>query len=125
MSNKASDWAWTIDSLPFASKYLLIYLAKRLNDRTGYAWPSVSRISIDTGMSKSAIRNNLNKLIGAGLVVTQQQFYLSTMQSGSCRYYLPEIAPPPTDTSRAVPVPGGWDVDGTWDPEAEDYPFAE
>jgi hypothetical protein len=47
------------------------------------------------------------------------------MQSGSCRYYLPEIAPPPRDTSRPVPVPGGWDVHGKWGTELEDYPFEE
>ena len=120
MSNSATDWAWSVEGLPFASKYLLIYLAKRLNDQTGYAWPSVSRISIDTGMSKSAIRNNLNVLIGAGLVVTQKQYYLSTMQPASCRYYLPMISPPPTNTARAIAVPGGWDVRGNWDPEMEE-----
>lgn len=120
MSNKAQDWAWAVDGLQFPSKYLLVYLAKRLNDETGYAWPSVGRISMDTGMSKSAIRNHLNRLIDAGLVITQQQYYLSSMQSASCRYYLPEIAAPPRDTSKAVAVPGGWNVKGKWDLDADE-----
>lgn len=66
--NKVVDWLeviWTAE-LPSNSKYVAAYLRTYMNAKRDLCWPSVGRISRETGLSEQTVRTHLKSLEGAG-----------------------------------------------------------
>lgn len=53
--------------LPPLRKLVLLYLASRANE-AGNCHPSYDRIALETGMSRRAVINSINDLVGAGII---------------------------------------------------------
>lgn len=118
MSLSAYKWAKTVPGLSGTSKSILIYLADRFNDAKGYAWPSLQRMTIDTGWSKRTIQRALASLQAEGLVVVCHQFYEYDGSYGPNRYYLPSQGECPAGGTRFT-IRGSFDVDGNWDEDLD------
>ena len=68
MSKSVVDWLeliWKID-LPSNSKYVASYLRTYMNMKRDLCWPSVGRISKETGLSEQTVRAHIKKLEAAG-----------------------------------------------------------
>ena len=68
MSKSVVDWLeliWKID-LPSNSKYVASYLRTYMNMKRDLCWPSVGRISKETGLSEQTVRSHIKKLEAAG-----------------------------------------------------------
>lgn len=68
--NLVIDWQETIlkTDLPHQAKYLALYLRTYMNAKQDVAWPSLSRIVGETGLSKSTVARYLNVLEAEGWI---------------------------------------------------------
>ncbi len=99
MSPKAQEWALPKRGIKGSPKAVLMYLANRYNEKEGYAWPSISRISRDTCFSVSTVNRALRSLEQAGLIAIRKQQLSVDGSEFSNRYYL-------VGHSRKVPPEG-------------------
>ncbi len=60
MSAAARDWAWS-RAVPPAHKLVLLALAEHA-DPVGQCWPSIARLTADTGLARSTVVTALNAL---------------------------------------------------------------
>jgi pyocin large subunit-like protein len=67
MSIDAIRWAWTIQGLRPAQKLILLSLADRA-DEQHMCWPSLRRISHDTGLDERTITTSLQRMCEAGII---------------------------------------------------------
>jgi hypothetical protein len=113
MSLKAMNWCRELKGLSGVDKAVLMYICDRYNENFGYAWPSISRISRDTGWSTATIDRSLRRLERRNYIATYHQFYTFDGATASNRYYLPIMG--------SLPIPGtiffldgDFDHDGSW-----------
>ena len=66
MSFQAMAWALK-QPAKTNEKFLLIVIANYADER-GHAWPSVERLSVDTGMARATIQRALRKLEKSGFI---------------------------------------------------------
>ncbi len=71
MSNDAINWAWR-QTLPYTSKYVLVYLANRANT-DGRCWPTLATMGLETGLSRPALVHHIAALEDAGLVAHERR----------------------------------------------------
>ena len=86
MSFTVSRWAWQQQAEKSTSKLLLLALADRADDN-GYSFPSVPRLSFDTGLNPKTITTALTHLEQLGLLLVhrirgQQNSYQLLIASG-------------------------------------------
>lgn len=115
MSINAMNWCRELTGLKGVDKSVLMYLSDRYNENYGYAWPSLSRISKDTGWAISTVSASLRRLERRDFIRTYKQFYSYDGGWASNRYYLPIFGEcPPRGT--VFRVGGDFDFNGEWDP---------
>lgn len=66
MSFQAIAWAFK-QPAKTAEKFLLIAVSNYA-DEQGHAWPSVERLSLDTGMSRATVKRGLKRLEDGGYI---------------------------------------------------------
>ena len=116
MSVDAIKWAWKQSTgLKSTEKYLLIYLSDRYNEEQGFAWPSISRMSKDTGISKSSIKRALNRLEALGYIRRQRRYKPEDGSQFTSAIHLPHKKPLPVGPLKAIPAFGWFDANGRWD----------
>jgi hypothetical protein len=118
LSIEAMNWCRELKGLKPVDKSILGYICDRYNANHGYAWPSLARISRDTGWAVSTVTKALRRLEERELLATYKQFYPSSGSWASNRYYLPIFGALPTP-GKQFAVRGGFDQQGTWDPDFE------
>lgn len=118
MAIEALNWCRELSGLRGVEKSILNYLCDRFNVSYGYAWPSVGRIALDTGWSKTTILSATRKLEKKGLIQIHSQFYARDGSRASNRYYLPALASPPPK-GQVFAVGGSFDQSGIWDPDLD------
>lgn len=69
-------------SLPPNAKYLCFYLSTFMNAEQNVAWPSMTRISHETGLSKITVRKWVEYLENAGWLVTRKNSHFVTTAGG-------------------------------------------
>lgn len=113
MSLEAYKWATSLNGLSRLEKTILKEIGTRYNDKVRMAWPSVKRMSRDTGYSESSIYEALNSLEGSGYIQRVPAYDSWSGARSSNRYCLPLF------DSRSVPPRAGYlrlehyfDVDG-------------
>ena len=67
MSIDAIRWAWTVQGLRPAQKLILLSLADRADERH-MCWPSLPRLSLDTGLDERTITLSMRKMCDAGII---------------------------------------------------------
>lgn len=67
MSIKAISWAWD-QQLKAVPKLILLALADHANDEDYTCWPSITHIAKKTGLGRSTVIDNINKLADTGYV---------------------------------------------------------
>ena len=72
--NKLIDWleAIWIAELPSNSKYVASYLRTYMNAKRDLCWPSIGRISKETGLSEQTVRKHLKSLEDAGWLAIER-----------------------------------------------------
>jgi hypothetical protein len=118
LSIEAMNWCRELKDLKPVDKSILFYICDRYNLKHGYAWPSISRISRDTGWVGSTVTKALRRLEKKELIATYKQFYPSNDSWASNRYYLPVFGDLPTPGKKFA-VRGGFDFEGAWDTDLE------
>ena len=73
MSFQAMTWAVKA-KLPTHEKFLLLMMANYA-DANGKCWPSVSTLSLDTGLSRSAIHRAIKTLVNIGLLKVEARTF--------------------------------------------------
>ena len=120
MSVDAVKWAWRQSTgLRSTEKYLLIYLADRYNEQQGFAWPSISRMSKDTKISKSSIKRALKRLEELGYIRRQRRFKPEDGSQFTSAIHLPHNSSLPTGPLKPIPAFGWFDASGKWDVDHE------
>ena len=66
MSLNATLWAWS-QNLTAPQKLILLSLADRAGENHE-AWPSISRLELDTGLNRKTIMGHLQNLQDMGLI---------------------------------------------------------
>lgn len=72
--NKLIDWLeaiWTAE-LPSNSKYVASYLRTYMNAKRDLCWPSIGRISRETGLSEQTVRKHLKCLEDSGWLAIER-----------------------------------------------------
>ena len=117
MGWEARAWAAKQYGLKPREKAVLMCIADFHNAQAGYAWPSISRIALETGYSVSSVKRAVGDLRLRGLLVVAKQRYFYHSGYNSNRYYLVGHSPD-------LPIPGkvylngGWfDSKGKWEPD--------
>ena len=85
MSIKAVSWALEQKLSDPVGKLILIAIADRYNDEYGYAWPSVTWLSIVGDCSERTVRRKLRQFEEADIIATTKRH-----NETSC-YYLPQL----------------------------------
>ena len=116
MSINAMNWCRELSGLSGVDKSILMYISDRYNEKYGYAWPSLSRISADTSWAVSTISAALRRLEKRDYIRTYKQFYSHDGGWASNRYYLPIFGDCPLPGT-VFEVGGQFDVHGDWDPD--------
>lgn len=88
MSVEARIWAHQRFPAMMREKSVLMILADRHNEKTGYAWPSHASIGKDACTSNSTVKRAIKGLIEQGLVESRGQFTDDQRGHASNRYYL-------------------------------------
>jgi len=66
--------AWAIKQIaPTKAKFTLLVLANYADD-ANKAWPSLATLSRDTGIKRSTLIENLNKLVELGLITKVKRY---------------------------------------------------
>ena len=73
MANNYLNAVYALE-LPFGQKAVLTALANRADKKTGECFPSIRRITCDTGLGRSTVINHINKLVRAGYIAKSYQF---------------------------------------------------
>lgn len=73
MSLDATRWAWQQQAAKGTAKLVLLSLADRA-DESHQCYPSISRLTADTGMDRKTVLRNLKTLEQAGLIEASRQF---------------------------------------------------
>lgn len=73
MSLDATRWAWAQQQAKGTAKLVLLSLADRA-DENHTCYPSISRLTSDTGMDRKTIMRNLKALESVGLIRASRQF---------------------------------------------------
>ena len=122
MSVEAMKWAWEqTEGLKPTQKLLLLYLADRFNDKQGYAWPSLKRMSKDTTLSLTAIKSALNQLEKLGYIKRRRRFHVNDGSNFTSAIYLAHLGQVPSGELAPLPVSGWFDAEGRWDEIFEKY----
>lgn len=72
MSIDATRWAWSQQGIKPADKLLLLSLADRAGE-SHEAWPSITRLILDTGLDRRTIWAAISRLQAAGLIATTRK----------------------------------------------------
>ena len=67
LSLRIGEAAWNAE-LPMGLKFVLLAICKHVNDKTGYAYPSIARLARRCSMHTRTVQTHLNKLLAMGLV---------------------------------------------------------
>lgn len=67
LSLRIGEAAWNAE-LPMGLKFVLLAICKHVNNKTGYAYPSIARIARRCSMHTRTVQTHLNKLLAMGLV---------------------------------------------------------
>ena len=98
MSLEAYAWAASLTGLTRREKTILKGIGNRYNAKVHMAWPSVKRMSNDTGYSESAIYEALNSLEEKGFIERIPAYDSWSGARTSNRYLLPlfdQLSVPP------------------------------
>lgn len=74
MSFDGQSWAWKQDCPTPNSRYVLLYLAMRADDDTGYCYPGQKTIAKHTGLSERTVRDAMAALEERGLIVRKARY---------------------------------------------------
>lgn len=107
MSVYATAWAWR-QHVAGSAKLILLKLADQAND-DGTCFPSQKTIGRDTGLGKTAVKDNLRKLRDAGLILAEERHVDGRQTSNG--YRLVGGGRNPTPGGRADDPSGGRPAD--------------
>jgi len=93
MSLEAYKWAASLAGLTRREKTILKEIGTRYNEKVRMAWPSVKRMSSDTGYSESAFYEALNSLEEKGYIERVPAYDSWSGARTSNRYCLPLFDP--------------------------------
>ena len=116
MSIKAMNWCRELKGLTGTNKSVLMYLCDRYNEKAGYAWPSISRIALDTGWAERTVTRSLRWLESKNYISSHRQFYACNGGPASNRYYLPIFGNIPIP-GQVFLVGGSFNHQGNWEPD--------
>jgi hypothetical protein len=68
MSYSAQNLVWNLDLRPSSCKFVLLALAMRAGNEDGQCFPSVAKISSDTGLDRKAVMTSIVKLEALGFI---------------------------------------------------------
>lgn len=88
MSFDAMEWAWQPSSLNPHERLTLVNLAWRLNQTSGKCFPSLSRIALDTGISRRGVQNSLKSLETKGLIQRVPRFLSAGIKGRNSNGYI-------------------------------------
>lgn len=71
MSVKAMTWVWSL-ALKSNQKFVLLALADHADDE-GRCWPSIEKLAVKCGISRSAVNEHLKTLVHLGLIVRKKR----------------------------------------------------
>ena len=118
MSITAMNWSRELRGLKGTDKSVLHVICDRYNDELGYAFPSISRIAMESGWAPRTVTRSLRNLEVQGYIASYRQVYAIDDSPASNRYYLPFFgAIPPR--GRVFWVGGDFDFEGKWEPDWE------
>ena len=118
VSFRAVIWALGLQaSLSGSERLVLIYLADFCNEEKGYAWPSIQKLSLRTGLSRSTVKRAISTLTEQELLTTASQSRAINGHRFTNRYYLACF--PQRPERRNYSVSGDFDPKGHWDEDAE------
>lgn len=118
MSITAMNWCRELRGLKGTDKSVLHVICDRYNDELGYAFPSISRIAMESGWAPRTVTRSLRNLEVQGYIASYRQVYAIDDSPASNRYYLPFFgAIPPR--GRVFWVGGDFDFEGKWEPDWE------
>jgi DNA-binding transcriptional MocR family regulator len=113
MSITAMNWCRELRGLKGTDKSVLHVICDRYNDELGYAWPTIARISNESGWSERTVSRSLRNLEIQGYIASYRQIYAIDDSPASNRYYLPIFgAIPPR--GKVFWVGGDFDFEGKW-----------
>lgn len=99
MSHAATAWAWQQQDLPAPTKLVLLALADYTNEH-GISYPSTTRLSSQTGLSKRTITRHLQALQEAGMItITPRTRPDGSHTSNYYQLHLADLSPPPVTLS--------------------------
>lgn len=93
MSLEAYKWAASLTGITRREKTILKEIGNRYNEKVRMAWPSVKRMSRDTGYSESSIYEALNTLEKKGYITRVPAYDSWSGARTSNRYCLPLFDP--------------------------------
>lgn len=99
MSVEATSWAWAWRGLSATQKVVLVRIADHASPDGSNAWPSVEKLTLDTGLSERAVRNALRQLEDLGAIKCE----LKAGPKGCNRYTV--YRQPPADDSTGTSCP--------------------
>lgn len=103
MSLEAMTWAIEMRGLTPSENHVLLLLANRHNNDTGLCYPSVSRISEESGMHRATVMRAINALEKRGLLTISKTFGRSNhYRLNTSRTVLPVA---PCDQSQRATTP--------------------
>ena len=118
MSITAMNWCRELRGLKGTDKSVLHVICDRYNDELGYAWPSIARISRESGWAERTVSRSLRNLEKHGYISSYRQFYAFDESPASNRYYLPVFGPAPP-RGKVFWVGGEFDFEGNWEADWE------
>jgi len=116
MSIDAMNWCRELRGLKGTEKSVLHVICDRYNDDLGYAWPTISRIAMESGWSYRTVSRCLRYLEMHGYIASYRQFYAHDEKPASNRYYLPFFGTLPP-RGKVFWVGGEFDHKGEWEPD--------
>lgn len=72
MSLDATQWAWQQRAITPTQKLVLLSMADRAGENHD-CWPSIARLSLDTGLSDRAVQKNIKELVEKGLLRIEER----------------------------------------------------
>ena len=118
MSITAMNWCRELRGLKGTDKSVLHVICDRYNDELGYAFPSISRIAMESGWAPRTVTRSLRNLEVQGYIASYRQVYAIDDSPASNRYYLPFFGAIPPRGS-VFWVGGDFDFEGKWEPDWE------
>jgi AraC-like DNA-binding protein len=120
MSFDAFKWARGQGGLSSNRKFVLLMIADHYNEADRCAWPSMSTLARETGMSRRSVVRCIADLEATGLLEAEQWINWDTGKQMANRYYLPQYDPESRRLKPTVAGVSGFGLEGRMEYERMD-----